>query len=218
MTAMERPVRSDIGREIGRQGGFTLLEMLVALIVLGFLIIGLNQGVQTGLGIWRAQARQVGHVAELAPTARVLQSLLAGIPVVPLTNNDRGSPRPISFRGTESRLEFVGDLPNGLGLTQRAEMALVLKDDRLVLSWVPRRRELGGTAQPSSDAELLRGVARLQLDYFNTSAQGVPAGWVARWDAPALPALIRVRLGFAKGDNRHWPDLIVAPRLAAPAG
>ena len=154
MTAMERPIRI----EMGRDGGFTLLEMLVALIVLGFLIIGLNQGVQTGLGIWRAQARQVGHVEELAPTARVLQSLLAGIPVVPIANTDRGSPHTISFHGTENRLEFVGDLPNGLGLTQRADMALALKGDRLVLSWIPYRRELAGAAQPSNDAELLRGV------------------------------------------------------------
>jgi general secretion pathway protein J len=214
MTAMDRPVSS----EIARDGGFTLLEMLVALIVLGFLIIGLNQGVQTGLGIWRAQARQVGHAAELAPTARVLQSLLAGIPVAPLANADRGSPQPIDFRGAKDRLEFVGDLPNGLGLTQRAEMALLLKDDRLVLSWTPHRRELAGTAQPSNDAELLRGVASLQFDYFNTSAPGVPPGWVARWDGQILPALIRVRLSFAKGDSRHWPDLIVAPRLAGPAG
>ena len=206
------------GITIGREGGFTLLEMLVALIVLSFLIVGLNQGVQTGLGIWRAQARQVGHVAELAPTSRVLQSLLAGIPVMPLANVDRGSPQPVSFHGAEDRLEFIGDLPNGLGLTQRAEMAIALMDDRLVLSWIPHRRELAGTAQPSNDAELLRGVAGLQFGYFNASAPGLPPGWVTRWEGQVLPALIRVRVNFAKGDSRHWPDLIVAPRLAAPAG
>ena len=214
MTAMDRPVSV----AMQRRGGFTLLEMLVALIVLGFLIIGLNQGVQTGLGIWRAQARQVGHVAELAPTARVLQSLLAGIPVAPMANVDRGSPQPIGFHGAEDRLEFVGDLPNGLGLTQRAEMALALKDDRLVLSWIQHRRELVGTAQPWNDAELMRGVASLQFDYFNTSAPGVAPGWGTRWDGQVLPALIRVRVSFAKGDTRQWPDLIVAPRLAGPAG
>jgi general secretion pathway protein J len=201
-----------------RNGGFTLLELLVALTVLGFLVIGLNQGVQTGLGVWRAQARQVEHVAELAPTARALESMLAGIPVTPIAGTDRGSPRAISFHGTEDRLEFVGDLPNGLGLARRAEMTLALKEDRLVLSWIPRRRELAGTPQPSSDAELLRGVARLQFDYFNASVPGSPIGWAGGWDGPVLPALIRVRLGFAKGDPRHWPDLIVAPRLAGPPG
>lgn len=36
-----------------RQGGFTLLEMLVVVTVLGFLIIGLTQGVRTGLTLSR---------------------------------------------------------------------------------------------------------------------------------------------------------------------
>jgi hypothetical protein len=34
--------------------------------------------------------------------------------------------------------------------------------------------------------------------------------------AEILPELIRVQLSFVKGDTRHWPDLIVAPQLAAP--
>ncbi len=47
--------------EIRHQGGFTLLEMLVALTVLGFLMVGLNEGVRTGLGMWSRQARQIGR-------------------------------------------------------------------------------------------------------------------------------------------------------------
>ena len=37
-----------------RQGGFTLLEMVVVVTVLGLLIIGLTQGVRTGLTLWQA--------------------------------------------------------------------------------------------------------------------------------------------------------------------
>src|SRR5204863_1581329 len=42
----------------------TLLEMLVALTVLGFLMVGLNEGVRTGLGMWSRQARQIGRSAD----------------------------------------------------------------------------------------------------------------------------------------------------------
>ena len=69
-----------------RQSGFTLLEMLVGLIVLGFLVVGLNQGVRTGLGVWNMQARRVGDVADLASAARVLRMLLNGIPLLPAAN------------------------------------------------------------------------------------------------------------------------------------
>ncbi|MBV9584091.1 MAG: prepilin-type N-terminal cleavage/methylation domain-containing protein [Alphaproteobacteria bacterium] len=207
-----------VGSEGGRAGGFTLLEVVVALTVLGFLIIGLNAGVRTGLGIWHRQTRQMTEVAEVATTARVLRVLLAGIPVASAANIERGAPLAISFGGTADRLRFVGDLPDGLGLARRAEITLALKDDRLVLSWIPRRFEQAGPPPSPTDAELTRGVTRLTFAYFGAPQPGEPSRWLARWDGPALPELIRVQVSFEHGDTRHWPDLIVAPQLAAPEG
>jgi general secretion pathway protein J len=142
--------------------------------------------------------------------------LLTGIPISPAANVTPGSPPlAIAVDGTADRLAFVGELPNGLGANRRADIALLLTGDRLVLRWKPHRPELAGTPQASSDAELLRGVARLQFAYFGAPTPGALAGWLTQWDGPALPELIRVQLSFLKGDTRHWPDLIVAPQLAA---
>ena len=88
---------------------------------------------------------------------------------------------------------------------QRVE-ALLLVDEgqRLVLRWRPA----GSARQPHppgfTDAELLPGVAAFALAYWRPDA-----GWSARWDAPGLPPLIRIRLGVAQ----RWPDIIVAPGL-----
>lgn len=200
----------------GRSSGFTLLETLVALTVLGFLLIGLNQGVRTGLGVWHAQARQIGTVAEPTSTARILRTLLAGVPIAPVASAAGGSATAIGFNGAADRLTFVGELPNGFGLARRANITLALKGERLVLSWTQRRHEPPDTPQPSSDAELLRGVADLRFAYFGVIMPGEPIGWVSQWDGPTLPELIRVELSFVQGDTRHWPDLIVAPQLALP--
>ena len=67
------------GRAFERQGGFTLLEMIVVVTVLGFLMIGLTQGVRTGLTLWEAQSRRMGETAELDAAARILRALLSGI-------------------------------------------------------------------------------------------------------------------------------------------
>ncbi len=198
-------------------GGFSLLEMLVVLIVLGFLMLGLNQGVRTGLGFWTVQSRQIGSTAELDTTARVLRMLLTGLPITPAAASNPGAaPMALSFAGTADHLTFVGDLPTGLGTTRRADITIELRGGRLVLVWAPHRHELASTRPASTETELLRGVAHLDLAYWGTTAPDSPAGWLAQWDGPAIPQLVRIRLTFATGDARHWPDMIVAPQLWTP--
>jgi general secretion pathway protein J len=198
--------------------GFTLLEMLVVLIVLGFLMLGLNQGVRTGLGFWTVQSRQIGNTAELDTTARILRMLLTGLPIAPAAAiNPGAAPMALSFAGAADHLTFVGDLPTGLGNTHRADITIEARGGRLVLVWSPHRHELASTKPASNDTELLRGVARLDLAYWGTTAPDLPASWLAQWEGPAIPQLVRIRLTFAKGDARHWPDMIVAPQLWSPA-
>src|ERR1041385_8462373 len=118
--------------EMRRQRGFTLLEMLVALTVLGFLMVGLNEGVRTGLGMWSREARQIGSIAELDSTARILRSLLGGIPLAPAVPADpTGSSHVIAFAGTADRLVFVGDMPTGVGTTRLADITLALRGEQL---------------------------------------------------------------------------------------
>jgi general secretion pathway protein J len=199
-------------------GGFSLLEMLVALTVLGFLMVGLNQGVHTGMRLWAAQSRQIGVTSDLDAVARLLRTSLTGIPIQPFAAVNPGAVSvAIFFKGTASQLSFVGDLPTGLGGTQRAEINLRARDNRLLLSWVPRRHEVRGAKPAATETELLRGVADLELAYWSASSPGAPAGWRPRWDGPALPALIRLRLTFISGDRRRWPEMVVAPQLWSPA-
>ena len=59
--------------KLRRLTGFTLLELLVVVAVLGLLIIGLMQGMRAGLTLWDAQSRRTGETAELDAAARVLR-------------------------------------------------------------------------------------------------------------------------------------------------
>lgn len=196
----------------GRQSGFTLLEILVALVVLGFLMVGLTQGVRAGLTMWGAQTRRVGETADLDAGARVLRRLLSGISL-PSAGGFLVASSTEKFEALPDSLTFVGDLPTGFGTTRRADITLELHEGRLVLRWTPRRHELSIAPPPEPiETELIRGVERFDLAYWGSPSPGEPAGWQSRWDRRDIPELIRVRLGFATGDRRRWPDLIAAPQ------
>lgn len=189
-----------------RQAGFTLLEMLVVVVVLGLLVVGLAQGVRAGLTLWGAQTRRVGETGELDAVARVLRTLLSEIP----TSSSVGAGSP-EIKGRQDSIELVGDLPTGLGTTRRADITIELRQGRLVLRWTPRRHELSNAPPPEpTETELLGRVDRLDFAYWGAPVTGQPAAWQAQWDSPELPELIRLRLGFGQGDRRRWPDLIAA--------
>ena len=199
-------------QERRRQGGFTLLEMLIALAVLGLLMAGLTQGVHTGLALWSAQMRHIDGTAELDSTARALRDVLSSMQPGARINPAPGS--TAAMVGDRNRLSFVGDLPTGLGTSRRAEITIMVQGGRLMLLW--RSHGSGLPPAPLAPAELLRGVARLDLSYWRAPAQGSPGAWLAEWPMSGLPNLIRVRLAFAADDSRRWADLIVHPLLWAP--
>ncbi len=194
--------------------GFTLLEIMVALAVLGLLMVALAQGVRAGLALWRAQTFRLDRVAELDAGERLLRNLFSSIPP-PLAARFAGeNGAGTGLEGSADRVSFTGELPTGLGTTRRARMVLELRGRRLVLIWTPQPHEVPAGPPPRpTETELLGGVERLDLAYWGTLVPNRPAAWQTEWKGALLPQLIRVRLVFAKGDPRHWPDLIVAPQF-----
>jgi general secretion pathway protein J len=195
------------------QGGFTLLETLVVVVVLGLLIAGLGHGVRAGLALWNAQQRRVSETAELDAGARILRNLLTGIAVAP-AGGVGGAAATNGFQGDAEHLSFIGDLPTGLGPTRRADIQIGLHNRNLILTWTPHLHEIPLGPPPSpTETELVADVTQLDIAYWGASTPDQPAAWQSQWAGPAPPALVRIRLIFPKGDQRRWPDLIAAPVL-----
>jgi general secretion pathway protein J len=200
-------------RASGRQSGFTLLETLVVVVVLGLLIAGLGHGVHAGLALWNAQQRRVSETAELDAGARILRSLLTGIAVAP-AGGIGGAAATNGFRGDAEHLSFIGDLPTGLGPTRRADIKIELHNKNLILTWTPHLHEIPLGPPPSpTKTELVADVTQLDIAYWGASTPDQPEAWQPQWAGPAPPALVRIRLIFPKGDQRRWPDLIAASVL-----
>lgn len=194
-----------------RDGGFTLLEVLVALVVLGLLTVGLAQGVRTGLAMWGAQTRRIERTADLDAVERLLRGLFATVPSPIAARFTGDAALADALAGEAGRVAFTGRMPTGLGTTRRAHMVLERAGGRLVLRWTPAPHEtLAGPPPAPRRTVLLDGVRRLAIAYWGRLVPNRPPGWQNRWTGAIPPELIRVRLSFAKGDPRRWPDLVVA--------
>lgn len=195
-----------------RAAGFTLLEVLVALAILGFLALGLTQGVRFGLLAWDRQSRIIATRGELDAIDRVLRRLIEHM--------DPGTQRePPRVLGLPRALEFATDLGPAAGPlgVREAEAALLVEGGRLLLRWRPRPHGVRFDAPPlPTETELLRGVEALEIAYWGPAGGGAPA-WRTEWREPSPPLLVRLRLRFGDGSARRWPDIVVAPRREKPA-
>ena len=200
--------RAGISRERrhARAKGFTLIEVLVALALLGLVLAVLTEGMRLGVRAKQAQAITGTRAADLEATTRALRLLFAraepGEPTLP----------EAIFIGTEHAISFVSSLPNGRDVPLAADVSLsVSSDRRLELRWRPHvRRWLAAPPPPGSDI-LLDGVARLDLGYWQSMPGTTGGRWVSAWQGLEPPRLVRLHIVFPEGDGRHWPDIIVAP-------
>jgi general secretion pathway protein J len=194
------------------------LEILVALVVLGFLMIGLTQGVHYGLVAWGAQQRMIASYGDMDAVDRALRRLVEHM--YPGTYAD--APQVI---GTAHRMSFTTDLPfaGSAVAGQRADVELLVDTDhRLLLRWTLHVHAVRLGPPPVPDqTELMRNVDRLELSYLprpNTKrGSGVSApAWTSIWDQQVLPALVRIHLVPNGARAKRWPDIIAAPMNEQP--
>jgi general secretion pathway protein J len=191
-----------------RQHGFTLLEILIALAVLGFLFVGLAQGIHFGLFAWATEARLTNGNDDFNTLDNALRRLIEA--VEPGDDYD-----PVTFAAKRDGFDCITTLPNASGAMpgRRIQATLLVDaDHRLVLRWQPSVRARRLRAPPAlTETELLRGVSSVELSFWRPGG-----GWVSAWRSRDLPTLVRVRLHFPPGDVRHWPEIVAAPVLDRP--
>lgn len=184
------------------QQGFTLLEVLVAVVVLGMLIGLLDQGTSFALRVVSMQARASDVAADLPVVEAALRRLIAAA--------DPGIyPEPASMKGTSASLAMVTQVAGPDGALRPVDVTLFAAGGSMRLRvGVHRHVEPSVPSSNSETTVLLTGVNGLAIDY----ADGATGTWRTTWTAEALPALVRIRLRLTD-QRRLWPPIVIAPRL-----
>ena len=214
MNASNRPIFKHQVRP-KREAGFTLIELLVSLVVLGFsasmLVAALNMA-------WLVSPERIDRTAgdeSVVAAQMILRARLERLaPVVRLDSSNpivdaQGDTRVFSFYAPP----LFRKAPDAL---QRYRLILTSSRD-LVLYSAAGLNDVIDIRNPSlsgwAPTRLLSGVENMSIAYFGAGRLTKGEQWQLSWvDRPQPPALIRIRIGFAGGDKRVWPDLIIRPR------
>lgn len=185
-----------------------MLEVLVALAILGLLLLGLAEGTSFGLLTFDRQARLMERRADLDAVYRTLRHLVE--------HARPGSEwEPLVFVGAAHSVAFTSVIPfqTNVSSGRRADVELIVDaTHRLMLVWTPHLHAIRTGPPPAPVATpILQGVSRLDLNYW--PAKG--GGWTSVWDDPIPPRLVRIRVVFSDASEPGWPDLLAAPMLDA---
>jgi general secretion pathway protein J len=200
----------------GREAGFTLVEMLVALALFSLIATLLFNNVRFGLKAWQIGSSQGELLARSAAAQDALRRLVGN--AYPMLMASDGNDPSIDFEGAHETMTFLGDAPVVTGGAGRFRFRLFpeRKQDHtdLVISSTP---ELANPQEASmtTSSVLVADIDQVEFSYSRGGASS-EARWSDSWSKPSnLPMLVRVRVTFRSGDTRLWPDLLIAPRIAA---
>jgi prepilin-type N-terminal cleavage/methylation domain-containing protein len=190
------------GRRRARQNGFTLLELVIALAIVGVLLVIAFGGLRVAIGAWTRgedRAESQGHTRGL--TQVIGRAVGAAYPYRGALGEGVGEQR-LLFTGSEGQLELVttaAPFPSGVPAAFTAVVIAIEEDPQFGRGLVVRQRVLPNR-EPFSKADVVfrdPTVQGLEIRYLAEQID-----WVSAWDAEAeqrLPSAVAIRFSVSRG-------------------
>jgi len=206
-----------------RARGFTLLEVLLAVMLLALLIGGAYGGIRAAASAMRAGEAAIDRTDRLRTAQEFLRHQLSRmLPLVWASNESNG--QTYVFEGNDHSMRFVAPMPGYLskGGPYVQTLELVRGKDGLQLQFSDAM--LNGfevEKAKSSNVEpvlLLDRIRSGRFLYRTLDEQGKLTDWSSSWPDPGVtPLVVRIDLTMQPGVQVPWPVLDVPMMLNAGA-
>ena len=202
-------------------GGFTLLEVLMAVTLLALLLAGAYSGIQTSVRAMHSGERMIERVDRVRTVQEFLRRQISRIMPLPYDQSPNGT---FVFDGDRQFMRFVAPMPGYLshGGPYVQTLALTHGNDglRLVFSGA-MLNGFDATEEKAAERDpvvLLDHIRDGHFAYRMLDEQGQLTPWSDSWPDPSItPLMVQIQLVMQTGERVDFPTLAVPLMLDSGA-
>lgn len=191
-----------------KQHGFTLLEVLVALVLIGLLMVVLFGGFRAGIRSWQIAESHTSSVEEMRQLSSLLYRHLGQLQTAEPMLSESGQALPV-YLWEASQVRYVAPLAISTGGTPYL-FELISDAPGMEGVWVRFAPFRPGTAadQLFAEAQFQQVSSSVHFDfryYTKSDDPAQPGAWSEAVNAEAsTPQLVSVRF---RAEGKEWPEL-----------
>ncbi|AEG01181.1 prepilin-type N-terminal cleavage/methylation domain-containing protein [Methylomonas methanica] len=202
------------------RNGFTLIEVLIAMTLLGVMVILLFSSLRIAAQSWNAGEHKMAAVNQKAVVYQFFKRHLTAIRPVPMLTTESAYSLDVMpvFQGFPQSIRFAAGLPASSarkGL-QIFSIGLDPENSSILLVTLTPYRLTEADQEPVKPEVLLDNIAGLKFAYFGRIEEFAEPQWQEEWAvAERLPSLIRVTIALR--DGSYWPDMVFPLKISRAA-
>jgi general secretion pathway protein J len=188
-----------------RSAGFTLLELVIAITLMGLILVVLYGGLRLALNGTDSGEQRAEASNRLRLVQEFLRRQLAQSMTVYRVNDNQE--KVVVFHGQPDGIEFVAPMLAQLGQGGLYRVRIGVRDGFLSMRWRLYQAD-NPTAGEERETVLLEGVSAIEWAYFGPERDNDadPPRWRSDWTSTERrPSLVRLNLAQ---QGEAWPDLV----------
>ena len=213
-----------------RQRGFSLLEVMLAVLLLALLLAGAYNGITASVRSMHSGEAAIERIDKLRTVQEFLRHQISRILPFPYARSKDGLKVEV-FRGDGKFMRFVAPMPGYLSRGGAYVQTLELAPGKDGMQLVFTSTLLNGfdmdksKVAEESTVVLLDHIQEGSFSYRGLNQQGELMNWSQGWkDSGTTPLMVALDLRLAAGNRIEWPRMTiplmmdVGARHSGPAG